>query len=638
VAKTSTAPSWQRAVVILAGTVVGVVIILCLYWARTIFLPVALAAFLTFLLSPLVSALQRRGLGRAPSVLLVVLLAGLVLSGLVWLVTAQVSSLIAELPNYKGAINKKVAALRDVGLSPIAEHLDSIVQEVIKEPQAKSGGRLEGDSARPLARPPAVAVEPEGMAWLSRLPHVLSPVAEAFASAALTLVLAIFMLLKREDLRNRIIRLVGHGRITLTTKAVDDAGHRMSRFLLMQLLINGGFGLLLGLGLLALDVHYALLWGLLVGVMRYIPYIGTWLGAVLPLTLSLATSDGWTQPLGVFGLLLVLDLLAANVFEPWLFGRSIGVSEVALLVSAAFWAFLWGPIGMVLSNPLTVCLVVLGKYVPSLEFLDVILGDEPVLAPDVAYYQRLLARDQDEATELVLARVKESQLENVYDELLVPALNYVRRDRERDDLSEADEKFVLEGTREIVEDLGEVQAAAAEEDKPEATDGQAADGKADAERAGQAANGKANTAAERLAVLGCPAREQSDYLGLQMLQQLLDPTRWHMEITPVEMLSAELLQQVAEAKPTLVVIGALPPGGLAHTRYLCKRLRARFPRVKIVVGRWGLKGNIEQNLEQLKEAGADLVTTTLLETRNQVTAWLPVLTPSQAEAPRRAAV
>jgi len=614
-------------VVILAGTVVGLVIIACLYWARTIFIPVALAAFLTFLLSPLVSALQRRGLGRAPSVLLVVLLAGLVLGSLVWVVTAQVSSLIADLPNYSASIKKKTTALREIGLGAAADHLDRMLQDLAARPVAH-GAEVRvppAERTTPLTRPPAVAVEPEGMAWLSRLPDVLSPVAEVLASAALTLVLAVFMLVKREDLRNRLIRLVGHGRITLTTKAVDDAGQRMSRFLLMQVLINGGFGLLVGLGLLALGVHYAMLWGLLVGVMRYIPYIGTWLSALLPLTVSLATSDGWTQPLGVLGLFLVLDLLAANVIEPWLFGRSIGVSEVALLVSAAFWAFLWGPIGMVLSNPLTVCLVVLGKYVPSLDFLDVILGDEPVLDPDVAYYQRLLARDQDEATELVLARVKEDTPERVYDEMLIPALNYVRRDRERDDLSETDEQFVLDGTREVVEDLGEAQAVATAEEGQAGTTN------------GELANGKPTAAPERLAVLGCPAREQADCLGLQMLQQLLDPTRWHMEITPVELLTAELVERVAEAKPALIVVGALPPGGLAHTRYLCKRLRSRFPRVKIVVGRWGLKGNIEQNLEQLKQAGADLVTTTLLETRDQVTAWLPVLAP-QAETPRRAAV
>ena len=322
---------------------------------------------------------------------------------------------------------------------------------------------------------------------------------------------------------------------------------------------------------------------------------------------------GWVQPLLVLGLIVVLELVTANVMEPWLFGHSMGVSEVALLVAAAFWAFLWGPIGLVLSSPLTVCLVVLGKYVPQLEFLDVLLGDEPALDPDVSYYQRLLARDQDEATQLVLAQAKTLPPEQVYDELLVPALNYVKRDRERDDLTEADEQFILRATREIVEDLGERQAAAA----------------------GKAARRRQRRPRPRrrrkVRILGCPGHDEADRLALEMLRQLLDPARWDVEVLSLEMLSAELVALAGEKEPAVVCIGALPPGGLAHTRYLCKRLRARLPEAKIVVGRWGLKGNVEQNQEQLREAGADQVETTLLETRTHLHAWLPVLAQEEAK-------
>jgi hypothetical protein len=407
---------------------------------------------------------------------------------------------------------------------------------------------------------------------------------------------------------------VSRGQITVMTKALDDAGRRISRFLLMQLFVNVAVGLAVGVGLLAIGVQYAFLWGFLAAVFRYIPYIGIWIAAVPPLILSLAMFPGWSQPLLLIGLFLVIELTASNVIEPRLYGHSIGVSEVALLVAAALWAFLWGPIGLILSSPLTVCLVVLGKYVPQLKFLDVLLGDEPALDAHVTFYQRLLARDQDEATQLVLAQVKASSPEQVYDDFLVPTLNYAKRDRERDDLTESDEQFVLQATREILEDLGERREAATQAEKT------------------IHAEDRGNDAAPiPLRILTCPARDQADRLALEMLRQLLDPAKWVVEIAAVETMTADLVAQVAEQAPALVCIGALPPGGLAHTRYLCKKLRARFPKVKIVVGRWGLTGGVEANREQLQDAGADLTATTILETRSQLTSLLSILAIEQAK-------
>ena len=324
--------------------------------------------------------------------------------------------------------------------------------------------------------------------------------------------------------------------------------------------------------------------------------------------------QGWVQPLLVLGLFLTIELLASNVAEPRLYGRSIGVSEVALLVAAALWAFLWGPIGLVLSSPLTVCLVVLGKYVPQLKFLDVLLGDEPPLDAHITFYQRLLARDQDEATQLILAQAKASSPEQVYDDFLVPALNYAKRDRERDDLTQSEEESVLQAMREILEDLGERRDVVTQ-----------------AEEAIHAEERSNASPPIPLRVLACPARDQADRLALEMLRQVLDPAKWVVEIAAVETLTADLVAQVAEQAPALVCIGALPPGGLAHTRYLCKKLRARFLKVKIVVGRWGLSGNIEANREQLQDAGADLTAATILETRRQLNSLLPTLMQQQAK-------
>ena len=317
--------------------------------------------------------------------------------------------------------------------------------------------------------------------------------------------------------------------------------------------------------------------------------------------------DGWTHVFLVAGLMVVMELVVANAVEPYLFGQSIGVSEVALLLAAAFWALLWGPIGLVLSGPLTVCLVVLGRYVPQMESFSVILGDEPALEPHVVYYQRLLARDQDEAEDLVRADVKETSPEQVFDDLLIPSLNYAKRDHDRDLLSDEDEGFVFRATREIIEDLGERQAIQAREDAT--------------------ANGAAAKAkpAEKIFIMGWPARNQGDGLALEMLAVALDSERWQMEILSNDMLVAQMVSLAEEKKPAVFCIASLPPGGMAHTRYLCKRLRNRLPDLKIVVGRWGQKGGVEETTAMLKEAGADLVATTLLETRNQMNAWLPVL-------------
>jgi predicted PurR-regulated permease PerM len=602
VAKASAAPGWQRALIALTGTVVGVVVVSCLYWAQKVFIPVALAVFLAFLLAPLVSFLQRRHLGRTLSVAVVVLLAALLLGGFVWLFTVEVRSIAGELPRYTENIKEKIRSLREMGHGSITGRLEKMIQDITREWQSQPASTEEGSTGPPAAavpeKTPAVVMEADSPPWLSRFSALLSPVVESLGSLAMALVLVVFMLLKRESLRNRLIRLVGHSRLTVTTKAVDDAGQRISRFLLMQLIINGGFGLVLTLGLLLLQVPHALLWGFLAALLRYVPYLGSWIMSVLLVTLSLALFPGWVQPILVLGMMVVLELVTANIVEPRLFGHSIGVSEVALLVAAAFWAFLWGPIGLLLSSPLTVCLVVLGKYVPQLEFLDVILGDEPSLSADITYYQRLLARDQDEATQLVLTQAKTFPPEQVYDRVLVPALNYVKRDRERDDLTEADEQFVLRATREIVEDLGERQTAA---------------------------EGAKAPASCKVRILGCPGHDEGDALALEMLRQLLDPARWEMEILSIDMLSAESVDRAGDKEPAVVCIGALPPGGLAHTRYLCKRLRARLPAARIVVGRWGLKDDVEQNLEQLHEAGADQVETTLLETRTHLSTWLPVL-------------
>ena len=680
VTKTSVGAGWQRAVIALTGTVISVVVIATLYWAQSVFIPVALAGFLTFLLSPFVGWFRQRGLGRTPAVILVVLTAGATLGGVGWLVTAQITSLLRELPRYSQNVKQKVRSFKEATES--SGQFRKLIVDINQELGGTSGrsgepGRTgeaagvvaggpsvlvtggggtaerEGEGGAgtslfgPERTPTAVIVQPQGPAWLSRLTSFLSPLLEYLGELALAIILVVFMLLKREELRNRLIRLAGQGRIVVATKFVDEAAQRVSRFLLMQAIVNGTFGLIFGLGLLLIGVKYALLWGFVGAMLRYLPYIGPYLAVTFPISLSLAMSEGWGATAMVIGLFLALELIIANFIEPRLYGQSMGVSEIALLVSAAFWAFLWGPIGLVLSSPLTVCLVVLGRYIPQLEFLAVLLGDEPALDTHISFYQRLLARDQDEAEDLVLDRVKElGSPEPIYDEMLLPALSALKRTRLRGDITEDDERYALQAIHEIVEDLEHRQIAPL-------ADGRGEDGS----RPPAAAETPAEPA---IPIFGCPAHDAEDRLALEMLEQVLDPARWSLELIAPETLTAELLDLVEERQPALVCIAAIPPGGLAHTRYLCKRLRTRFPDLRILVGRWGLteiaanpdplQGSdtpraatpppapgaraaaeasqetaAEPIVATLQEAGADLVARTLLETRQQIVSLLPVL-------------
>jgi len=581
-----------------------------------------MAVFLSFLLSAPVSALDRLGLGRIAAVIIMVTATVLLVGGTAWLVTRQMTNLIAELPKYNDNIIAKVRTVQQWGRASSAGGLNQIVEDVNQELNGKPGeakNAQEGDTPQlaPPPKPVAVTVKPDSPPWLTQVPTYLSPAVDLLGGLALALVLSVFILLKREDLRNRFIRLVGKGNMTATTKAVDEAAARISRFLLMQLIVNVTYGLVLGAALHLIGLEYALLWGLLAAVLRYIPYVGAWIAALPPIVLSLAMFEGWQQPLTVIILFLVLELLSNNVMEPWLYGQSAGVSEVALLVSAAFWAFLWGPIGMVLSAPLTVCLVVMGRYVPRLGFLDVLLGDEPALDPEVTFYQRLLAQDREEATELVQKYIKENPPEQVFDALLIPSLARAKRDRERGEMSEQDQQLLFEAMREVVTetlDVDQNSGPTEVEENPEPE--------------------KEEKKGAPIRIIGAPTRDEEDTLALTYLKRMLDPEKWDLEVVGEEVLTGELLELIEEKKPEAICVGSVVPGGLTHTRHLCKKLRHRFPDAKIIVARWGLRGNRTPSDVELQSAGADWVATTLKETRQHLSALLPVLEASETPSKR----
>jgi predicted PurR-regulated permease PerM len=573
-----------------------VLVIASLYWAQAIFVPIALSILLTFLLSPVAGALERIGLGRIPSVILIVLFVFSLLAAGGWLITLQLTSVANELPTYRNNIRQKIADIRVVGKGGAIEKVQKTAEEVKKELEKTD------EPAKVQPKPREVVVQGEQSSTFWPLPLQIAPVFERLASGGLAIVLVIFMLIQREDLRNRLIRLVGYGRLTITTKALEEAGQRISRYLVMQSIINASFGIAVGIALYLIGLPYALLWGFLAAVLRFIPYVGPFAATILPSALGMAVFQGWMWPILVIGIIVALELINNMILEPLLYGESAGVSEVGLLVAIAFWTWLWGPVGLILATPLTVCVVVLSKYVPQLDFIGVLMSDEPVMKSNVSYYQRLLAMDQDEAAEIVEEHLEANSAERIYDDVLVPALNYTNRDFLLGKLEDNDKQFVFKATREIVEDLDDL--------KPESPSNVSASSEAatvDREPPGSI---------PRFRVMGCPVRNEADELTLVMLRQLLDPSRFEIEILADETLAAEVLDRIAEKKPPLICLASLPPGGMAQTRYLCKRLRARFPDIKILVGRWGTPS--ENNWRSLLAAGADKVGTTLVETRDQV--------------------
>ncbi|MGH7391014.1 MAG: AI-2E family transporter [Candidatus Rokuibacteriota bacterium] len=575
-----------------------VLVVAALYFARAVLMPIALAGLLTFLLGPVADFLHRRSVPRAVAVLLVVVLAFTAIGGVGYVLVVQATSLADELPRYRHNIREKIADLRGAGAGGSLEQVKETVKDV-------AGAMQDKPSAAPPAQRVVVDAPPGAALW--NLPALVGPWLEPLATAGLVIVLVIFMLLERQQLRNRIIRLAGYGRLTDTTKALDEAGQRISRYLLMQSLVNTFFGVCVGAGLWLIGVPYALLWGFLAGVLRFIPYAGPWIAAVLPVALSLAAFPGWQKPLLVLALFLALELFTSMVLETLLYAGSAGVSEVALLIAVAFWTWLWGTAGLLLATPLTVCLVVFAKHVPAMRFLTVLMTDDPPLPPEVHYYQRLLAGDQDEAAELVEERFKTHPRDAIYDDLLIPALNYLKRDREG--LTEADEAFIARATHEIVEDVETMQATVA---------------------AAAPADGAGPRACVR--IVGCAARDRADELALSMLRQVLDPERFDLEIVNAGTLTSEVVERVGRRRPVAVCVAALPPGGFAQARYLCKRLRARFPELRILVGRWGGRRFQDEHLDALSTAGADDVAQALLGTRDALLTLAP-LAPSRSAEP-----
>jgi len=573
--------------VLFAGAVLVIVV---LYWAQTVLVPLALAALLSFVLAPPVTWLER-WIGRVPAVLVIVTLLFVVLGLAGWGLIRQLDNLANDLPTYRTNILAKIGDVRGAGKGGTVEKLQETIDEIATDLD-------KDDSAKNTAAraPQQVIVAPaptpfSGFSWLS-------PIIGPLGTAGFVVALVIFILLERRDLRNRLIGLIGHGRLTATTKAFDEAGTRVSRQLLMQTVVNAIYGIVAGIGLYFLDVPYPLVWGALGAALRFIPYLGPVLGAGAPILVSLAALPGWTQPLWVVAMFVVLELFTNLVLETALYAGAAGVSQVALLISVAFWTWLWGPLGLLMATPLTVCLVVLGKHVPGLTFVGTLMADTPPLAPEYGYYQRLLARDPAEAADLIEQHIKADSWKTVYDALLMPALNYAERDRLEERLSPDEEAAIIEATRELLSDVADSIRRA--QPSPDTID---------------EAIPPSEAGRDPLRVLGYAANGGSDEVALEMLAQMVGDLPIAIEPASTRMLASELIALVRSQAVSVICLADLPPSPLSKTRYLVKRLRAAMPDLRIVVGRWSPPALADDNTQALKDAGATLVATTLAETR-----------------------
>jgi len=570
--------------------------IAALYFAREILIPFAFALTLTFLLTPAVTLLQRLRIGRVMSVLATVLVSIAVAGGIGWLIANQFVDVANELPLYRQNIHAKIEAFHVPVTGQLGKAAES-VQEVVREltnagapspaslPYGPHEKRPNGPPA-PASPVPVHVVQPAENGW-TQLRDLGTPVLAPLGRAGMVVIFTIFMLLKREDLRNRLLRLAGIGQLNRMTQAIDDASSRVSRYLLMQFLVNASFGTLFGFGLYLIGVPYAALWGVVAGILRIVPFVGTLAAATLPIALSLAAFDGWHRPLLVILLVAGLELIVGNFVEPWLYGAHVGISSLALLVAAVFWAVLWGPAGLILSTPLTVCAVVLGRYVPQLSFLHVLLGDEPVLAAEAQIYQRLLAMDQLEAHTVVDQFLKGRPLVELYDAVLIPALSMAELDRHKGAIDAVREEFLFLSVNEMIAEFSEYQLT-------------------------DSSPGVAEYLNARIVCL--PAHDRADEITAAMLAQILEQKGFSTLSFPVVGSSLnDLLAMIEAGHGDVVCISALPPYAFAPARAMCKQIRERFPKLKVLVCVWGFNGDVQKAMTRFERTQPDRLCTSLAQ-------------------------
>lgn len=568
-------------------------VVAALYVARAIFLPLALAILLTFLLAPVVRLLRGWGLPKALAITLVVAFSTIVILGMGGLVAQQVTQLGQQLPQYQVNIEKKISALRSVAAGGTFERLSNFLHDIRQQIQ-KQGAPAAPPQAQPhppneQSKPVPVEIQQPGPTAMEVIRQILQPLIDPLTTAGLVIIFVVFFLMQRQDLRDRLIRLAGSHDLQRTTDAINDGAYRLSRYFLAQTMLNVLFGAVVGIGLALIGVPNPLLFGILAMLLRFVPYLGAMIAAALPITLAIAVAPGWSMAAETAALFLVLEPLVGQVIEPMVYGHSTGLTPVAIIIAATFWTWLWGPVGLLLSTPLTVCLGVVGRHIPGLEFLDIMIGDEPPLSPAQSFYQRALAGDVDEAVDHAEQMLDRRPLSYVYDQVALRALMLAQIDYRRGLLDANHVEHINEAVRELV-------AAAADHD-----DVVPVLAKKDKDGPGRADEEDGPPSPPDLPVLkelppewsGSPilcvaGRGPFDVSVSQMLAQLLAKHGLGCRLEADSAVSSSNITRLDGAGIAMVCLSYLDLGASpAHLRHAIRRIRGRIPGAMLVVGLWG---------------------------------------------------
>ena len=607
-----------------ATAILAVIIVAMLYFGRDIFVPVALAILLSFVLAPLVGLLQRIHVPRGLAVVSLVIVAFALIFAMGSLLATQLTQLAGDLPRYQSTIANKIQSFQDTragkGTLERASDMLKNLGKQLDQPKDAESAPTPSSTLNPKATPPQAPVpvevhQPDPGA-LESLRTLIAPLVHPLATTGIIIIFVIFILLQREDLRNRLIRLAGSSDLQRTTAALDDAAGRLSRLFLTQLIVNGAFGVVIGTGLWFIEIPSAVLWGILAAVLRFVPYIGAVIAAAFPLALAVAVDPGWSMLLWTLALFLIVEPIVGHVIEPMIYGHSTGLSPVAVVASATFWTALWGPIGLVLATPLTVCLVVLGRHVERLEFLDVMFGDRPALSPPEIFYQRMLAGDPTEAAEKAEEFLKERSLASYYDEVALKGLQLAQADADRGALDQERLSKIREAVSEFASDLSDLDDPAPAKAKT-----------TDAEASSAVESVAEDAAHEKLPILRkedlpaewrgehpvlCVAgRNLIDEAAAIMLAQLSTAHGLSARVEGPQTLSARNVTQLEPTGVAVVCLVYLDASRPAHIRYSVRRLRRQLPKATIILGCW-IK-DIDLAVQELLREGAkaDLLATSL---------------------------
>jgi predicted PurR-regulated permease PerM len=588
-----------------------------LYFGRDVFVPVALSILLSFVLAPLVHALQDFRVPRAISVIGVVLLAFSIIFVIGGVIATQMTQLAGELPRYESNMRAKIQSLRGTAAANnTLERAADVLQDLSKElnkPKEPSSARTAAPTANSLpgqdARPIPVEVRQPPPTALESIAALISPLLHPLMTSGIVIIFVIFTLLQREDLRNRLIKLAGSHDLQKTTVALNDAAERLSRLFLSQLALNSAFGLVIGTGLWFIGVPSAVLWGILAGILRFVPYIGVFIAAVFPLLLAVAVDPGWSMLLWSAALFVIVEPLVGQVIEPLLYGRSTGLSPLAVVVSATFWTALWGPIGLVLATPLTICLVVLGRHVENLKFLEVMFGDRPALSPSELFYQRMLADDPAEALDNAEQFLKERPLAAYYDEVALKGLKLAQADLDRNALDTLHLQRIRDSVIELVRELDD------HEDQPQKRVTQDVEAAAAVDSIEDPrvydfpilAKDKLTTHWRGEAPVLCIAgRTGLDEAVAVMLAQILSKQGIGTRLEGVDVLSSANILRLETKGIVMVCVSFLNTSSIAQMRFTIRRLRRKLPGVVIVLGSWNAEADSTVLADAVKADGVAL--------------------------------